>query len=363
MKYTLKFLLCIALCFSLYDCKKDRLVEVAYNSSQIEYMGRVDSIPGEAMNFYWSGTSAKINFTGSSISVALSDTGDNYYNLILDNDSIILLHPGAEKQSYPIASNLSESEHSLEIFKRTQWSRGTSQFYGFTVTGKNASLLPKSGEKEHKIEFYGNSITAGHAVEDTSNYDRPDSIFTNNYLSYSAITARHYDAQYSCICKSGIGITISWFPILMPEIYNRIDPCNSASKWDFSLYTPDIVVVNLFQNDSWLVNLPDRAEFKKYFGTEPPTDEYLVKAYQDFIVSLRGKYTTSKIICMLGNMDITNEGSKWPGIVQTAADGLNDSLIYTLFVPYKNTPFHPRISEQQDMANNLIKFIDEEVRW
>lgn len=363
MKQTIKILFCVVLCFGLFSCNKDRIIEVPYNYAQIEYMGRIDSIPGAAINFYWSGTSAKINFIGTDVFVALSDTGDNYYNLILDNDSIILLHPGAEKETYLVAENLSKGEHSIEIFKRTQWSRGTTQFYGFSIEGHQAAILPKPVAKQRKIEFYGNSITAGHAVEDTSIYDRPDSIFTNSYFSYSTITARHYDAQYTCICKSGIGITISWFPTLMPEIYDRINPFDSTSDWDFSLYTPDIVVVNLFQNDSWLVNYPERAEFKKYFGTKPPTDEYLVKAYQDFVMSLRDKYPASKIICMLGNMDITREGSKWPGLVQTAVDGLNDTLMYTHFVPFKNTHGHPRISEQQDMANSLIKFIDEEVGW
>ena len=357
MKYTIKILLFIALVISLYNCQPKRTIEIPYNHAQIEYMGRIDSTADGVVNFYWSGTSAKINFTGENIYVTLRDTGDNYYNLILDNDSIILLYPGAEKENYLGAENLPDGEHSLEIFKRTEWDRGVTMFYSFTITGRKASVLPIHKEKKYKIEFYGNSITAGYAVEDTSMYDRPDSIFTNNYLSYSNLTARHFDADYRCICKSGIGITISWFPILMPEIYDLINPFDSSSTLDFSLFTPDIVVVNLFQNDSWLVNRPEMPEFKKYFGTEPPSDEYLIKAYQEFILSLRDKYPTTKIICMLGNMDITSEGSKWPGIVQSAVDGLNDSLIYTHFVPFKNTPFHPRVKEQQAMAESLIKFI------
>ena len=80
--------------------------------------------------------------------------------------------------------------------------------------------------------------------------DLPEGTYTNNYLSYAALTARYFDAGYQCICKSGIGVTISWFPLTMSEMYDRLVPTNPDSKWDFSLYTPDIVVVNLFQNDS-----------------------------------------------------------------------------------------------------------------
>ena len=96
------------------------------------------------------------------------------------------------------------------------------------------SAIEEKAQKKRKIEFYGDSITAGYAVEDTTGKDSPDSTYTNNYLSYASITARHFDAEYSFIIKSGIGVTISWFPIIMPEIYDLTDPQDPQSKWDFS---------------------------------------------------------------------------------------------------------------------------------
>jgi hypothetical protein len=39
----------------------------------------------------------------------------------------------------------------------------------------------------------------------------------------------------------------------MPEMYDRLIPENPNSQRDFSLYNPNIVVINLFQNDPWLV--------------------------------------------------------------------------------------------------------------
>ena len=133
--------------------------------------------------------------------------------------------------------------------------------------------------------------------------DSPDSTYTNNYLSYAAITARHFDAEYHCICKSGIGITVSWHPLIMPEMYDRLIPTDPSSKWDFSLYKPDVVVVNLFQNDSWLVNMPEYDEFKVRFGTEAPNDDEIIAGYQQFIANLRQKYPYANIICSLGCMD------------------------------------------------------------
>ncbi len=61
---------------------------------------------------------------------------------------------------------------------------------------------------------------------------------------------------------------LSWFPEIMPEIYDRLNPGDPDSKWDFTLFTPDVVVINLFQNDSWLVNNPEHEQFKARLGQQ-----------------------------------------------------------------------------------------------
>ena len=167
----------------------------------------------------------------------------------------------------------------------------------------------------------------------------------------------------TCTSKSGIGIMVSWFPLIMPEMYDRLDPTDSTSKWDFTKFTPDIVVINLFQNDSWIVNLPNNEQFKYRFGTKAPDEDFIVKSYKDFVASIRNKYPEAKIICTLGNMDATKEGSPWPGYVQEAVNQLKDSKIYTLFFKYKNTGGHPKVNEQKAMAESLIKFIEDNIGW
>jgi hypothetical protein len=197
---------------------------------------------------------------------------------------------------------------------------GTLQFYSIAVDGK---VLPPPAYK-HRIEFYGNSITCGYAIEDTEGKDRGTYEFENGYKSYANITARNFNADYRSISKSGIGVVISWFNYVMPDIYDRVAAHDSIAKWDFKKFTPEVVVVNLFQNDSWIVKLPDHEQFKAHFGKTPPTDGFIIKSYQKFITSIRGKYPQAKIICALGSMDATKQGSPWPGYIQKAVAGLND---------------------------------------
>lgn len=347
----------------VFACSTKKELIVPYSNSQISYSGRIDSSQVKGVELYWSGTSIKFNFEGESISAFMEDeNGDNYYNIKIDNDSLFILRPDTTKRYYKLASKLPKGKHTVEIFKRTNWDRGKTSFYGFQIQGI-PKVLTKPSPYKRKIEFYGNSITEGYAVEDTSGGDSPDSTYTNNYLSYAAITARHFNADYQCVCKSGIGVTISWFPLTMPEMYDRLIPTDSTSTWDFSLYSPDIVVINLFQNDSWIVNMPDYAEFERTFGEKAPSDKYIINAYQQFVADLRNHYPSANIICMLGNMDATREGSKWMGYIKKAVTNINDKNIYTYFIPFKDTQGHPSIKEQEEMSNSLIQFIDKNIDW
>lgn len=334
----------------LISCDQKDTILIHYSNPQLAYSGRIDSTMSDGVEMYWSGTSIKFNFRGESVHALIEDeSGNNYYNVIIDNNEPSIFRPATIKQYYELVSNLSRGKHTLELFKRTEWDRGKTTFLGFQIDGK-AMLLAKPKENKRKIEFYGNSITAGYAVEDFSGEDSPDSTYTNNYLSYSAITARYFDAEYYCICRSGIGISISWIPEIMPEIYDRIDPTESTSIWDFSKFVPDIVVVNLLQNDSWLY-------------TNTVSEEDIIDAYKQFILTLRNHYPNSNIICLLGNLDISAIDSKWIDYVNNIVEKLCDDKIYVHTVPYKNTRGHPTISEQQNLANSLIQFIETNIKW
>ena len=352
----------ICIVFIAISCTNSEKAVVQPNHDHVYYEGRIEHGQADVAELFWPGTSITINFEGKEIGAWFEDeTGNNYYNIILDNDSIFQLNPDTTKTLYTLASNLSEGPHTLTIFKRTCWDKGKAWFYGFDI--KEGKTLAPPQPKKRKIEFYGNSITTGYAMEDLSGDDSPDGEFENNYRTYAAITARHFDAAYSCIAKAGIGVTVSWDPMIMPEIYDRINPYDSTNLWDFSKFTPQIVVVNLFQNDSWLVNMPENNQFKIRFGTTAPDSADLSRAYAAFISAIRGKYPDAHIICSLGNMDATRAGAPWPGYIEGVVKDMQDNKLYTHFFPYKDTPGHPNAAEQEVMAKSLIRFIENNIAW
>ena len=338
---------------------------ISFDQKSIAYMGRIETVEKQCVNIFWPGTSVTLNFDGTDAKAILKNgKGTTYFYSIIDGDSehAKRIKPDTIKTSYILASGLKRGRHTIQLFKLTDNTTVTS-FYGFELNDGAGVLKPdRPGNK--KIEFYGNSITAGHGVDvpaGTNDSGAPE--FFNNYLTYAARTARHYNAQYSCISRSGIGVMLSWFPVIMPEMYDRLNPGDPNSKWDFSKYTPDIVVINLFQNDSWLINNPKHEQFKARFGTNRPDEKQIVGSYRDLVSKIRSKYPKASIICVLGSMDATQKGSPWPGYIETAVRSLSDPKIYTHFFAYKNTPGHPKAAEQEVMANDLIEFIDKNIRW
>jgi hypothetical protein len=337
-------------------------VIVKANDPNIRYIGRID-VTDSAAVLSWSASSIKINFKGIGIKyLSRDERGDNYFVEILDGKIIGVDHENSNRRIGHAIDGLRDGNHTLELFKRTEWAMGKTWFYGFELpTG--SKILPASPVHKRKMEFFGNSITCGYADEDTTGKDRGTSPYENGYISYAAITARYFNAELHNTSKSGIGVTVSWFPLTMPEMYDRLDATDPNSKWDFSKYTPYLIVINLFQNDSWIVNLPNNNQFKTRFGTTPPTPEFIINAYANFVKTVRTKYPKANIICTLGSMDATKSGSPWPGYIEKAVTGLNDKKIYTHFIPYKNTNGHPSAKEQQVMADDLIGYIEQNIKW
>lgn len=358
MRLLLAILFTCGLCCACTE--KDRF-RVSASNKNITYWGRVEKDSNHT-KLFWSGSSIRIKFKGSDLSAVFNDErGENDLNIIIDDATPILLELDKGQHTYEIANSLDTSIHTVVLFKRTEWDRGDLSFLGFT-SNFQLELLPVE-PKKRSIVFYGNSITAGYAVEDTTGKDNPSGTFTNNYNTYARLTATHFDSEYRCIVKSGIGITVSWFPLIMPEMFDRLNPSDSSSKWDFTNYQPDIVVVNLLQNDSWLVNMPNYPEHKARFKDIPATDSTVINAYISFVKTLRSKYPTSEIICSLGSMDATKKGSPWPGLVDQVIIKLNDEHLHTHFFTFKGPNGHPNTMEQALMANSLIGFIDRKDLW
>jgi hypothetical protein len=140
---------------------------IPYDHSFIQYEGRVPKESGYA-GLYWSGTTIRINFKGTGVKALMEDEkGQNYYNVIVDGKVLYKLKMDTSKKWYPVVEHLPAGTHTLELFKITQahkeYGRGYTRFYGFQLNEEGTILQPPP-LKKRKMEFYGNSVTCGHAI-------------------------------------------------------------------------------------------------------------------------------------------------------------------------------------------------------
>jgi hypothetical protein len=336
---------------------------VAPDDSKLQYTGRIDFSAPAAPVITWPATSIAGNFTGSALSVKLDDqNGKNYFNLFLDGDlahpSVIQLEKG--NKTYAVASGLAPGKHSFLITKRTEGEEGATVFRGLELADGGKLLAPPPRPKR-KIEFFGDSITSGmgnEAAPDARD-DLPKE--KNSFMSYASITARQLNAEAHVISQSGIGVMISWFPFTMPDFYDQLSAVgNNDTHWDFSQWTPDVVVINLLQNDSWLIGRDHKLQ-------PEPNDAQRIDAYKTFVKRIRRLYPKAYIVCALGSMDATRAGSPWPGYVSAAVEQIraeqDDQRIGTVFFEFTGYGQHPRVAQHQANAAKLSAFIQEKMGW
>jgi len=322
------------------------IVTIDADDPFIQYTGRINHADPKAPIMWWPGSDVIANFEGTSINVKLHDYGDNYFYVIIDDGepSLINLTPGTA--TYTAASGLTNSVHKIRLFKRTETQEGEVSFMGFELEdGK--SLVAPPPKPQRRIEYYGDSITSGHSVAsktgDTNNANGKD-----NYYTYASVTALNLGAEYHCISVSGIGLYVdTWgFGGNMQTLY--YDKESESTTWDFSNWTPQVVVINLGQNDYW-------GDYSQSGAQEN---------YINFTRTLRDKYPDARIILALGSMNATQSGSPWPGYLKYAVNELNstysDPKVYSLIFPYSGNP-HPTVARHAEMANQLTEFIQSNI--
>ena len=336
---------------------------ISPDNAQLQYTGRVDFSRPAAPEVSWAGTSLTANFTGASLAFVLDDQkGKNFFNVFIDGDlahPVILSCVKGEK-TYEAADKLAPGPHNFLLTKRTEGGEGATVIKG-VVLADDGKLLAPPPRPKHRMEIFGDSISSGmgnESPEDGVDHLEKDK---NNFMSYGAIAARELDAELHVTSQSGIGIMVSWFDFIMPQFYDQLNAVgNNDTRWDFSQWTPEVVLINLFQNDKWLIDREKRLN-------PIPTDEQRIQAYVDFVKTIRSKYPHAYIICALGSMDATEPGSKWPGYITAAVAQMKKEnpaeRMDTLFFEFTGFGKHPRVKHHQANAAKLAAFIRDKMGW
>ncbi len=206
----------------------------------------------------------------------------NRFTVVVDNGTPNTITTTSGQTSLALATGLANGPHDLVIWRNTEASIGVTQFTGLSNFGTGGALLAAAAAPNKRMEVVGDSLSVGAGVEGDATCTGGIDAFTNNYLAYGSVAARAVGADVVTIAWSGIGVyrnSDNSTTNTMPTRYPFAIP-NDGTAWDFSLFQPNVVVINLGTND---------------FGSGDPGTPYET-AYEAFVQTIRAKYASAYFI-------------------------------------------------------------------
>jgi hypothetical protein len=308
-----------------------RGVVIAPTDPNIQYMGRWDFSTPSLPTIAWQGGAITVNFSGTEIKATLDadDTANHWevFRVVIDDDysTTYTFSAGPTPTQYTLASGLSAGVHKLVLMKETYWWY-SSVFHGLEVTG--AGLVAPPALPALKFECFGDSNAAGDNIASEDN-----SSGTGQYFTFPFIAARAFDAQMHNQSTSGETISGSH------GRFDRYGWWPSDPAWDFGLYTPDVVIVNLGAND-----------------VDSLTQEQMIADHNDYLDDLRLKYPDAHVTLMNGEGWHFNEPANYiASLIAARGDPNMSSIVF----PWVFGQWHGTENEQAGMARYLVEHLED----
>ncbi len=325
---------------------------------RFRYIGRFDFDNPQGPAFDWSGSAVEFSFAGTGLAIHLAD-GRNLYNVLIDGQNQVL-QTEQDREVYRVAEGLEPGEHSFRLSKRTEAYVGAGVFKGAEITGTLSEIQPGI---ERRLEFIGDSITAGYGIEGES----PECWFTleteNADRSYAAITARALDAHYTLIAMSGVGVVRNLradsavSEITAVDFVDRTLGLNPFIIWPPERNTPDAVAINLGTND---------------YSSEPfPDDDVFIAAYLELLQAVRDRYPEAVIFAIAGPLMLHPAPTVIAAAVEQFRSANNDGLVEYVLIDDNlqrsaedfGCDWHPNVHGHEKIAARLTPAIAETLGW
>lgn len=251
---------------------------VPATDSRITFVGRTQ-MRNTSMAFDWTATTIRVAYSGKTLTMRVSDTQRNYYNVWIDcptsdepnriittqgNDTLIAVVLPDD----PV-NKTRRGIHEVIIQKRTEGEQGTTTIHEFTAD----RFYPATPLLPRQLEFIGDSYTCGYGSENSVKTDPFTPETENASKTYAAIIARYFEADYVAIAHSGMGITRNynskfngWW---MPERYLQTFDMDStqAMRWSVqdSEFRPAMTIIYLGANDFSVAMQPKYEKFRDQY--------------------------------------------------------------------------------------------------
>jgi|GEM_PF-1181730 len=203
----------------------------------------------------------------------------------------------SEHKRITLACGLEDGVHTVRVYKRSECQNSRLAVRSFSTDG---AILPVQEKPLGlKMEFFGDSVTCGYAVESDDFYENFTTRTENGMKTYANYAANLLNADISTVAAGGYPLYRSIYseynhPSDIPSMLKMAEFEYQTSfdhPWDNSKYIPDVVVIALGANDgSVLGNLsPSSPEYNEFL-------ENFERAYHSFIEEIYKVYPSTLIV-------------------------------------------------------------------
>lgn len=319
--------------------------------SRFRYEGRIDRSNAAAPAIIWQASQIAIDFEGPALALRFEwIEGQNLFDVTVDDTTAVLAVNNAGHSRLALPQPLGPGRHRLTIFKRTEAAAGTARFRGIEIALGAHAWVPAATKYKLKLQFIGDSITAGACNEDGSTDQWEDRSTHNNARSYAAFTAADLAADYRNIAVSGMGVVRGYVEPRAGQIWDRVYPVATSPRADLTSWIPDVVCLNLGENDDSFTTtnkLPFPAGF--------------TEAFVALVRSVRAAYPAAHIVILRGGMygGANSEPFReaWGSAVRRLKAG--DPRIHSYVFQHWSSN-HPRVSDARVMADELLAWLEKQ---
>jgi hypothetical protein len=344
----LRFLLSLCLVPLLAAAAESPMKLLPASDTRYRYEGRFDLADPAAPVTIWSGSRISVDFEGPGLALSFGQaTGQNFFNVSVDGVTEIAAVPAGEARRYVWPRPLAPGRHHVEIFKRSEADAGHVAFRGIELAAGAQAWAPPSPAYRLRIEFLGDSITAGANNEDGAVDQWEDRRTHNHAFSYAYLTSRALGADHRAMAISGMGICEGFVPMLAGDTWDKLYPRDNPAKADLTTWVPDVVCVNFGENDSGFTRANSR-----------PFPPGFTAGYVAFIKDVRRAYPQAQIVLLRGGMwgGANNEALRqaWEAAVQEL-EATDPRISHYVFRHWSEQ--HPRVADDRAMADELTAWL------
>jgi lysophospholipase L1-like esterase len=324
---------------------------VPASDAGFHYEGRIDFANSNAPVIIWQASRISLDFSGDTIGLLFTNAeGQNFFNARLDGTNHVITIPEGAPPPSLVLSGLGGGRHHLTLFKRSEASAGTVAFLGVELPLSAKAWSPPPSHYKLRMAFIGDSITVGACNEDGLEDQWTNRLTHNAALSYATVTADAFSADHRNISVSGMGVATGWVPVQAGEIWNKLYPTSSSPLADLTRWTPQVVFVNLGENDN---------SFSQAHQEPFPTN--YVSGYVSLVHAIRTAWPDARIVVLRGGMfggaQSESLRTAWESVVAQLEAG-DKGVSHFVFSHWTKT--HPRVTDDRIMADELTAWLKQQ---